>query len=712
MPFPASLTQTLNDFRVAPYPSVTGPTQPISIRSLGEFAFALIWACLLLISFIGWGKLLSKVLRVRGLPSSVACSLGIAVILFTGGWLNLFHAVYPSILIALALTGVLLYFLMRKESSDAYNWLNFWNVASRSSRALIVLTFLLLVLRVAATVRLATYHNYDDGTAYLAFPQKMLNAHQFAADPFSDRRVISSLGGSYLLQAFVVAATSLANVGMADRSLGLIIMFFAIFDIGIAFSSSVGRIAFMALIAYLVPQETFNLTFTVLPIPILLAMIWAVYKTLKAAETENWRFAAIAGAIGGGAICLKSTFLPYVGSLALFPYLLFLWNRNRAQSMKLPMIAGAASLVVLAAWMLAMKQTSGTFLFPLLGHGTDYSSYHSLPHLSRFAGKQALIRTFLQGAALLVLAAVRYLAGIRDVESGLTFNVLIASAVAITALNYESGADYIWRYNFPQFFTALIIFSAASLGAKGVSLSHFGILNRSVAVAAFTLCIFYYDVGGGALAPFSQMAKQLAQYPCDLRASLSGTRLTSPELRARYDEIEHAFLPNSVALDNTSRTFLLATSRKGRTVFIDDWPGAAGPPPGWPFTNNPEDVARYLRGNSVRYIVFDHAYADWMDMISCQSLVNQTHYSQLDHALERLTFVAHHQFRQLQSMHHSLYDDGRISVIDLETPAGHDNNDNTAWTLYTSDTQMCSVIAQRYTSTHASYPYSASAICK
>lgn len=711
MPFPASLTQTLNDFRVAPYPSVTGLTQPISIGSLSEFAFALIWACLLLISFTGWGKLLGKALRVRVLPSSLACSLGIAVIIFAGGWLNLFHAVYPSLLIALALTGVVLYFLMHQDGIGACNWLNLWNRASRSSRALIVLTLLLLVLRVAATVRLATYHNYDDGTAYLAFPQKMLYAHRLSPDPFSDRRVISSLGGSYLLQAFVLAATSLSNIGMADRTLGLILMLFAIFDIGIAFGASVRGIAFMAFIAYLVPQETFNLTFTVLPIPIFLAMAWAVYAALKAAEIERWRYAAVAGAIGGGAICLKSTFLPYVGTLVLFPCLLLLWNKQRPQSIKLPMIAGVASLVVLAAWMLAMKQTSGTFLFPLLGHGTDYSSYHALPHLSRFAGKRALVRVFLQGAALLVLAAVRYLAGFQDIESGFAFSILIAAAVAITALNYESGADYIWRYNFPQFFSALIIFSAGSLALQTEPLTHLGILNRVVAVAAFTLCIFYYDVGGGALAPFSQMATQLVQYPCDLRASLSGRKLVSPELRTRYEEIEHAILPNSVALDNTSRTFLLRPS-KGRTVLIDDWPGAAGPSPGWPYTSNPEDVARYLRASSVRYIVFDYAYADWMDMISCQSLVNQTHYSQLDHALERLTFVAHHQFSQLRTIHRSLYDDGRIAVVDLASPEEHTKNAGTSWTLYTSDTQMCSEISRRYTSTHPSYHHSASAGCE
>ena len=104
----------------------------------------------------------------------------------------------------------------------------------------------------------------------------MLDMHHFAADPFSDRRVISSLGGSYMLQAFVIAATSLANIGMADRTLGLILIFFALLELGMAFGLSPSEIAAMELIAFLVPQETFNLTFTILPIALFLAMIWII----------------------------------------------------------------------------------------------------------------------------------------------------------------------------------------------------------------------------------------------------------------------------------------------------------------------------------------------------------------------------------------------------------------------------------------------------
>lgn len=709
MPFPASLTQTLTTFRAAPYPSVTGPPQAITARSLAEFAFAILWAGLMLVSFTGWGRYFGKLLRVQQLPASVACALGIAVVIFMGGWLNLAHAIYPSLLIGLIGMGLFLYLIARNERPENYRWSRFLSRAPHWTRILIVITLTILVLRVAATVRLATFHNYDDGTAYLAFPQNMLAAHRFAPDPFSDRRVISSLGGSYLLQAIVIAATSLANIGMADRTLGLLLMLVAIYDLGNAFQLSATRIAVMGLIAYLVPQETFNLTFCVLPISLLLAMMWAIYAGLDQKKIAPWRHAVLAGAIGGGLLCLKSTFLPYLGAVALFPYLILLRGDKTSEALKLPVITGTAAFSVVAAWMIAMRYESGTFLFPILGHGFDYTSYDLFPHLSKFSGTRAVVRVFVQAAVLLTLAAVQYFTGLPDRRLRFSFSILLAATFAITAFNYESGGDYIWRYNFPQFFTAILVLFTAASGAREAGPNKNGMnILRVIATISLVACIFYYDVGGGHLAAFGQMTKEMSQYPCGLKASLSGQRLVSPQISSRYRAIKNVLPQNSVSLDDTSKTFLLRSS-KAKVFLIDDWPGAAGPPPGWPYSKDPEAVTAYLQKNAVGYIVYDYAYAEWVDMQSCQALVNQIHFSQLDHALELMMFLTHHQFSQLRATHRSLYDDGKIAVVDLASPVARASNGEDTWTLQTSESEMCSQIAQHYTAAHPSYPISARA---
>lgn len=702
MQLPPSLVQMLMHFNLRPYDSVTGAVPPITVRSIALFLWALVWAWFLLMSFTGWGRLTGKLFRAQRLPASVACSLGIATIVFLGGWLNLVRAIYPSVLFALTAIGLLLYLVLRRERPEEYKWLRLWESAPRWSQILLILALLILALRVAATVRLGEFYVTDDGSGYLVFPQKMLAAHHFAADPFSDRRVISSLGGSYILQAFVIAATSLSNVGMADRTLGLILIFFALVDLGVAFGLSPPQIAAMELLAYVVPQETFNLTFTILPIALFLAMIWIIFVTPDQEEHQRWRSALLAGAIGGGILSLKSTFLPYMGTVALIPYVFLFWYKKRLQAWMLPILAGVGSLATIAAWMIAMKHASGTYLFPILGHGVDYSSYELFPGMPRFSSSQAVFKIFLQGAALLLLAGIQYYAGIRDRRSRISFSILIAAALAITAFNYESGGDFIWRYNFSQFFTAILIFYAAQAAIyTGPSSLRKQKVVYSLAVVCLVSCIFYYDLEGGAFKPFRQIRMEMQQYPHNLRASLSGRRLVSPGIAAEYRAVEAALPAGATALDISIDSFLF-TGRDHKRILLDDWPGAAGPAPGWPLTQGPEAVAKYLLRNSVRYVIYNYQYAEWSSMNSCQFFPSMAHLSVADEKLEILDLVTLHQFNQLRALHKSIYDDGKFAVIDLESPASTETTMEPNWTIHTSVAQMCGVVAPKYIAAHLS----------
>ncbi|MGC1784640.1 MAG: hypothetical protein WA708_19125 [Acidobacteriaceae bacterium] len=704
MPFPASLVQTLQNYHLQPYPSFTGLPQPITAGSIAHFLAALFWACLLLVSLTGWGRMTGKLFRVQSLPAAPACALGIAAVVLLGGLLNLFHAIYAGVLIGIVAIGLLLYFLSFTARPENYEWMPAWNSASRWTKLLVVATLLILVCRVAATVRLREFRVDDDASAYLVYPQKMLASHQFARDPFSDRRIISSLGGAYLLQACILAPTSLSHIGMADRTLGLILLFAALFDLGTAFGLSLSQIAWMELIVYLIPQPTFNLTFQILPVALFMAMIWMIFQAVEQEQVHRWRYAVSVGAIGGAIISLKSTFLPYVGALALLPFLLILWRRNKPQAWMLPLVAGMGALLVLAAWMVAMKQASGTWLFPILGHGFDYSSYDLFRDMPKFDSSKSLLRITLQGILLLILAAISAWAGNRTDNSRLGLSVLLAAALAITALNYESGGDYIWRYNFPQFFSAVIVFFAAQSAAADSS--HLSRRSTAVHIAAWLAlicCIFYYDLEGGKLQPFREMATEVKFYRSNLRAGLSRMQLVSPAVRDEYLAVESALPGGAVALDVTTNSFLLQ-NRAGRRFLLDDWPGAASPPPGWPFTRNPQSVPIFLLQNSVRYVVYGYDFADWYDMQSCQSFLGRPHLTKVDHALELLEILTHHQLDSLRASHTLLYDDGKIAVIDLQSPLSSVHTSVQPWTLASSEAEMCSQITHRYISAHPPTP--------
>ena len=107
----------------------------------------------------------------------------------------------------------------------------------------------------------------------------------------------------------------------------------------------------------------------------------------------------LVGIVGGGILSLKSTFLPYVGTVALIPYFFSSGARNRSQMLDVcPFSLGLPTVVTVAAWMVAMKHTSGTYLFPILGHGFDYSSYGLFSStLPRFSSSHAVCKNLLAG---------------------------------------------------------------------------------------------------------------------------------------------------------------------------------------------------------------------------------------------------------------------------------------------------------------------------
>ena len=402
---PSPLVEQFKNYHFPEYPSVTGLPQPITARSVGEFFFALAWGVLLLVAFVGWGRTIGRLLRVQSLPTSVACSLGIATIIFVGGFLNLAHAIYVPVLLSSTVVGLVLYATQLEQRPALYRWKQFWKAAAPWARFLMIVALIILALRVAATVRLAEFDINDDSAAYLVFPKAMLATHSFAPGPFSDRHVISSLGGGYLLQAFVIAATSLANIGMADRTLGLLLVFAGVWDLAIAFGLTFEEIALLEFVAYLIPQQTSNLTFVILPIALLLSVMWFVFQTSADKTRRLWSYALLAGAVGGAAVTLKSTFLPSVGAFCLFPFLMMNWRRKKL-AITLPVIAGVGAILVTAAWMIAMKHVGGAYLYPILGRGVDYSSYGVFSSFKIAQTPRTIIKLFLHAFALLMLGAI------------------------------------------------------------------------------------------------------------------------------------------------------------------------------------------------------------------------------------------------------------------------------------------------------------------
>ncbi len=620
------------------------------------------------------------------------------MMIFLGGFLNLVHGIYAGVLIALVLIGLVLYVVTRGDRPVAYRWKDFWKRAHPLSRILVMIAILVFLLRAAGTVRMGEFYIADDSAAYLVFPQKMLATHTFAADPFSERRVTSDLGAPYFLQSFVISATSLPHIAMADRGLGLVLLAAILFELGIAFRLSALQIALLEFLACLVPQETFNLTFIMLPVPILLGMVWMVWRALEQDTPASFCYSILAGVIGGAVISLKSTYLPIAGALLLIPYLVLLGRRNLKLALQLFLLAALGAVITIAAWMISMKLSSGTYLFPLLGRGLDYSRLHLFHSVPRFFTKRSIDKVVVQGVALLFLACIQVLNSVKRKEAYFSFSILLAAAIAITALNYTTGSDSIWRYNFPQFFAAIIVFYIAGASAflyfpaskRLRVIYYFGVIS-------LVAMIFYYDVSGSNRHPFRQIRWEFSRYKASLNAGLSGRPLSNPYLQGKYIEVENRIPKQDVALENVAYPFLFDyTNHK---ILVMDWPGAAAPLPGWPFGKSSVVVAQYLTKHSVRFVIYDRGYALHLDAMACQVLKNRSRYSEWLTEQVWLNTLADIQLNDLGDHYHSIYDDGEIVVIDLADPIPGSPAKDSGWTVDANVDAVCSQIARRYMST-------------
>ncbi len=694
---PNPLLQQLIESTIPVYPSVTGLHQPVTAKSLALFLYALGWAWILLIACTGWGRFTGKLVRVRSLPASVACSLGIAVFLFLGGLLNLMHGINSFVIFSLVAIGLLFYLYLRKERPEQYRWKGFWTQASPTARMLLITALLILIFRVAGTVRLAQFNVSDDSAAYLALPQKMLATHHFAADSFSERRNTSSLGGSYFLQNLVLSATSLPHVAMADRTLGLILTAGVVLDLGIALELSVFQISLLELLVFLVPQETFNLTFIILPVSLLLGIVWLISRAVDECIENPISYVFLAGAMGGATILLKSTYLPVVAALSIIPYLLLLALKKPKFALQLSFIAGLGVLAVLICWMIAMKLTSGTYLFPILGRGLDYSRYGLFHVGSRFPSERSLGKIFLQGFVLLIFAYIQLLSKPRTKQSRLCSAVLISCALSIIAINYETSADSIWRYNFPQFFTAVIVFYAASAAIVRYRQSRLSRLAFYLGIASMLSMIFYYDIAGRKPEPFHEIASEIMnQQP--LVSGLSDRALTGPILRAEYRNVEAAIPQGDGVLEHVAYSFLF--NYRSHDIRIMDWAGASAPLPGWPFRQDSSHIRKYLAQNSIRYVIFDYRYALQNDAGMCQDLTGPNRFSQWLRQQLWMNILVDDQLNQMMLRYRSIYNDGNIAVIDLTKPVPDHPIEEQIVTIDTDVDTVCSVIAYRYFAVH------------
>src|SRR4028118_144381 len=187
------------------------------------------WGIWILISFIGWGTAINRLLFPQHkVDWGERAAWGIAWSVIFGGLLNVTWTISQAAILIYICSGALYGIIdaWRNKTSLA-NKLNQLIKVFQSNKFWAIGTFIAFLLafwQYAGRVYSYTFSALDDYQAYFVFPQKMLQIGSLGADPFSERRLVSALGGQSFLHTFSLSLLDERSLYLIDPGCALVVM--------------------------------------------------------------------------------------------------------------------------------------------------------------------------------------------------------------------------------------------------------------------------------------------------------------------------------------------------------------------------------------------------------------------------------------------------------------------------------------------------------
>ena len=619
-----------------------------------HFLWAQTWCAILVIAFIGWGRLILKCLVGEVSSIGLAACIGLSAAVFVGGLLNIFQLITGWILICFTLIGVglavgqIIRLTGKHPPSESAAVLSAWRGGWSWRRAALFCFVLLFLFRLAGTPRVLRYATADDWTFYLAVPVKILNVHSLAADPYSERRIEASVGGNFFLECLVMSSLPLRNVQMADQYLGVVLMVLISLALARQFELSPLETTFLGIFSISIPPVEMNLTFNALPSALFLAMV-SVGTQREYLTQRPVVQAFLVGLLAGTVCSLKSTYLPHAVLFCLALYLLWGFEKGWKFALRGWAFALIGALLILFPWMAEMRVTCGTYLYPIFGTGYDFTSYHQFP-----APNTATLGKVISAGApncllLTALISVQIIFLRREARSLVPIALTLACLLGTMAVDFSTGGEAVRRYSFPVVMPILLLtylqFSWERRLRPGWKPGRF--LQAGSFVTLVLASVF---VG------FSPQSSEYSTMWHRIEVSLSDPPLDSPETQQEYAKISSALPKDGLILTTLQQPYLL--DHLDEHILLADFPGCAGLPPGWPIKKNGEALAEFLLAHSIRYLAY--TYADnWVLKFQASNMTvwkNVTYASSL---------LANKQYLELKQSRRIIYDDGKVFILDL-----------------------------------------------
>jgi hypothetical protein len=641
-----------------------------------SYWLAFSWGLVILASMVGWGAVVNRLLFPRyPVDWGQRAAWGLALSVIVGGVLNVLHWISRETVLAYLGLGLLSWLLNAAISrSFQFKWLTSSTAGDENRRIVtigILIVALLALIQYAASVSgvqhggsvsPTNFNRDDDFQAYFVFPEKMLQTGSMGPDPFSGRRLQSSLGGQSFLDTFVLCILSVQNLHVLDSGLGLLIILGLLWgtmqEHGISPAGSVGAL----LVFLLIPAPTSNITSLYTG----LALFLSLYRTLDWKEFPSSPFVSrlLIIAMLSAAICsLKSNFIPACVFALSCSFLCHLFGKsNRRIAAAEAVSTGLLVFAFMLPWMISMYQSSGTLLYPLLGKGYHQSVYGSslsaYSELTLVKSCRLILEHMTDASSLVLLGLGAFYAwsrewGICGREGALS--VALGAVAGKFVMVLATGGVYSYQYSF-----AFVTAATGVLIAEGLRSCKVRNQNEPshstgwiVAVAAGVFLVGSWWDGS---------RRMYLDCLSSIREGVENAPLVSSQEVKEYKGLQESIPPLEVVLTRLDKPFLLDFQRN--KIFIADLPGQVSPPPGMPLFRGSEPLASYLIAKSIRYVAY--SYGDEAGFTRYFSYMLSPYNNVWGRTIAQHTYDTQDNLTELGKTRKRIYDDGKSFVLDLQ----------------------------------------------
>ena len=517
----------------------------------------------------------------------------------------------------------------------------------------------LMVLRYALAVSSSSFNQHDDYQGYCVFPLKMIQTGTLGPDPFSERRIVSSLGGQAAIDAFILAYGGLRNLHLGDSGVAFLAFIILVFSWLREQNVSVELSLLITSTAILTQPPVVNISAMYTSMVLVLLLI-RMMCTLRAGLDT----AVVIGLVAAATCSLKHSLVPVVALFTLC-YLPIIGPTGSKPKILVQWAAIICILVLLMLpWMIASYQSSGTPLYPLLGkgfHGSVYGTFltptakinlHNV--VSLVSGLQS-VPCYVFGSLLcLVIFQPRSLGGL-----GFPLRYLFWSSVAAFAcLSFVAAGYGTDRYSFPFIMPLILAFAISIFSDKP-----FGQMLPLLRAELLILVAVAMLTGVG----LEKLLSSRQTIVKRLSFGLRNMELFTPATRERYAKLQAAVPVGDVFLARLDVNCLFDFRRN--SVFIADYPGGASLPPGMPLFKGPELLAQYLLEHSIRYVAFSYVNEAMFTRAEYSGRLDVTVNAWIRSEAE-CTFDFQKNLQELGRSRKRIFDDGNMFVLDLANVAG------------------------------------------